>query len=66
MSNVRKDERKEGKLELDILARNLAVYTIQITKNQNVFPPEYGHITAMLVEQAMKINRYIWAANMEG
>ena len=35
--------RSESKLEVIIQARSLASYTINITKNQKTFPPEYNN-----------------------
>lgn len=62
--SVQKDERRDGKLLLPVLARNHAKYVIQITKNPRWFPPEYNReVTDDLVRQAKDINRYIWAAN---
>ena len=64
MSGVRKDERVQGKLALSMLARNHAAYVIQITKNPNIFTPEYNDsITADLVKEAKDIFHYIWGAN---
>jgi hypothetical protein len=41
MSQVRKEDRKGGKLEVLTEAKKLSVYTIQITSNEKVFDPKY-------------------------
>jgi len=57
-------ERGEGKLEVITKARALASYTIRITKNQNVFKPEYNDaITADLIRMAKDIYISAWNAN---
>ena len=62
--SVQKDKRNEGKLTLPVTARNLALYTIQITKNPKVFNPEFNYeVTSGLVREAKDIFRYIWTAN---
>ena len=62
--SVQKDKRRDGRLRLSVLARNHALYVIQITKNPKVFNPEFNHeVTDDLVKQAKDINRLLWAAN---
>lgn len=61
--SVPKDARKEGKLEVCIMARDLAVYTIQICKNEKVFLPQYRSVTNEIIQLAMSINNCIWSAN---
>jgi hypothetical protein len=61
--SVRKDERNEGRLALSTLARDHAVYVIQITKNENIFKPEYSEVSAGLVKEATAIFHCIWGAN---
>ncbi len=61
---VRKEERQEGKLALSELAVRHAVYVIQITKNENIFKPEYNEaITNNIVKESIEISHCIWAAN---
>lgn len=57
-------ERKENRLEVFNLARDLAVYTIQITKNEKIFLPEYkGAVTDDLIDTAKNIYIDAWEAN---
>lgn len=56
--------RSESKLEVIIQARSLASYTINITKNQKTFPPEYNNgITNNIIETATNIYMNCWTAN---
>ena len=53
--SVAEGERSHSKLEVIVLARHLAAYTIKITKNQNVFQPEYNSgITNDIIHTAKK------------
>lgn len=61
--SVQKDKREEGKLALSMLARNHAVYVIQITKNPKVFKPEYSEFTDGLIKKSTDIFHCIWGAN---
>lgn len=57
-------ERGEGKLEVITKCLNLASYTILITKNQNIFKPEYNTaITSDLIHLAKEIYISAWTAN---
>lgn len=56
--------RSHSKLEAIVLARQLAAYTIRITKNQNTFPPEYNNgITNKIIDTATSIYMDCWTAN---
>lgn len=62
--SVPEGERSQSKLTVIILARSLATYTIQITKNQNVFLPEYNNgITNDIISCAKSIYMDCWTAN---
>ena len=57
-------ERGEGKLEVITKARSLASYTILITKNPNVFKPEFNNaITADIIHTVKEIFISCWTAN---
>ena len=45
VSNVRECDRRQGKLEVFNKARELAIYTIKICQNQNIFSPETDPVT---------------------
>lgn len=56
--------RTESKLDVIIKARSLTAYTIQITKNQKTFPPEYNNgITNSIIQTATNIYMNCWTAN---
>lgn len=56
--------RKESKLEVIVKARELAAYTIRITKNPKVFLPEYNTaITNDIISTAKNIFIDAWTAN---
>lgn len=58
------DQRTTGKLEVCIKSRDLATYTLQITKNKKIFKEEYQDaITDKLISTALNIHALIWAAN---
>lgn len=64
MSNVVKSKRGIGKLSALTKAKGLAVYTIKITANKNVFVPEYWEsITSDIVETSKNIFEYLYEAN---
>ena len=45
-------------------AHDLCVYTLQITKNKNVFLPEYQDVlTNKIVQLAIDIHSEVWSAN---
>jgi len=57
-------ERGEGRLEVITKALGLASHTILITKNPNVFKPEYNlAITEDLIHTAKDIYISVWTAN---
>lgn len=56
--------RKEGKFEVLNKALEMCCYTLKITSNQKVFPPEYDEkITNDIVAYAKIIYLNAWAAN---
>lgn len=62
--SVPEGQRSHSKLEVIIFARDLASYTIKITKNQKVFPPEYNNgITNTIIATATSIYMDCWTAN---
>lgn len=64
MSSVRENERSQGKMQVHIKARELAVYTIRITKNEKVFVPEYFNtVTNQIISAALDIHLCLWEAN---
>ena len=57
-------KRQEGTLQVLILARQLAVYTVKISKNENVFPKSYRWIlTQKIVNEAVDALNCIRRAN---
>ena len=62
--SVPKDSRTEGNLRAHILARNHALYVIQITQNEKIFDPMYHQaITDDLVRTSKQIFDLLWTAN---
>ena len=62
--SVPQGQRSHSKLETIVMARHLAAYTIKITKNQNVFQPEYNNgITNDIISSAKDIYIRLWTAN---
>lgn len=62
--SVPQGQRSHSKLEVIVMARHLAAYTIKITKNQNVFQPEYNNgITNDIISTAKNIYIDLWTAN---
>lgn len=62
--SVPQGERKESKLEVIVRARNLAKYVLVITKNPNVFSPEYNNgINNLIISTAIHIYLDCWKAN---
>ena len=58
------NQRTPGKLEVCIKSRELAVYTLQITKNKKIFGEEYQDaITDKIISTALNIHTLVWAAN---
>ena len=57
-------KRSHSKLEVIVMARSLAAYTIKITKNPHTFPPEYNNgITNDIIHSAKVIYTNCWSAN---
>lgn len=57
-------EREDGKFTLPVKAEYLARYTLEITKNENVFLPEYRErVTDLIVTHAMEAYLEIRDAN---
>ena len=62
--SVAQGERTDGKLKVLVLAMELTTYTLQITKNQKVFKPEYNTaITNDIIHAAKQIFSLAWRAN---
>lgn len=62
--SVPKGQQADGKLLVNELARDLAVYTIQITSNQKVFTPQFQTaLTNEIVRTATSIHKFAWTAN---
>lgn len=62
--SVPKGQQTDGKLLVNELARDLAVYTIQITSNPKVFLPQFQTaLTNELVRTATNIHKLAWTAN---
>lgn len=62
--SVPKGDRREGELKVLIDARELAAYTIMITKNPKVFEPAYNTaITNDIISTAKDIYISAWHAN---
>ena len=58
------NQRSESKLEVCVKARELACYTLQITKNKKIFVEEYQDaITNKIIRVALDIHMCVWAAN---
>ena len=58
------NRRGHGKLEANVKALDLCTYTIQITKNKNVFTEEYQEaITDRIIATAIEIHMLCWTAN---
>ena len=57
-------QRSQGKLEVCIKSRDLATYTLQITKNKKIFKEEYQEaITDKIISTALDIHMLVWTAN---
>lgn len=62
--SVNSGERKQGKMEVIIVAKNLASYTIKICCNDKWFPVQYRDaITQKLIDCATNIFICCWTAN---
>ena len=57
-------KRKENRLEVIVKAKELAVYTLNITANPKNFPKEYWDgITSKVVDEANNVFLKCWSAN---
>ena len=62
--SVPKGQQTDGKLLVNELARDLAVYTIRITSNPKVFLPQFQTaLTNEIIRCATNIHKYTWTAN---
>lgn len=62
--SVHKNDQGVGKFQVHEKARALAAYTIHITSNPNIFPPEYNAaITNKINAVALDIQTSTWTAN---
>lgn len=58
------NKRTQGKLEVCVQAHDLACYTLQITKNKNVFSEDYQEVlTNKIIQAALDIHLCVWSAN---
>lgn len=58
------NQRTQGKLEVAVKARDVAVYTLQITKNKKIFTEDYQEaVTDKIITTALNIHCLVWAAN---
>ena len=58
------NQRSESKLEVCVKARDLCVYTLQITANEKIFLPKFQRsITDDINKLAIAIHSTIWTAN---
>lgn len=58
------NQRSESKLEVCVKARDLCVYTLQITANDKIFLPKFQRsITDDINKLAIAIHTTIWTAN---
>ena len=62
--SVPANQRTQGKLEVAVKSRNVAVYTLQITKNKKIFTEDYQEaVTDKIISTALNIHCLVWAAN---
>lgn len=62
--SVPENKRTQGKLEVSVKSRDLAAYTLQITKNKKIFTEEYQDaITDRIIATALDIHCLVWSAN---
>ena len=62
--SVHKSDQGIGKFQVHEKARALAAYTIHITSNPNIFPPEYNNaIINKINATALDIQTSTWTAN---
>ncbi len=58
------NRRKESQLDVIVKARELAVYTLEITQNPKKFPPQYWQaLTIDLVTASKNVYKLCWTAN---
>lgn len=62
--SVHKNDQGIGKFQVHEKVRGLAAYTIHITSNPKIFPPEYNQsITNKITATAIEIQTATWTAN---
>lgn len=62
--SVAEPQRAKGELEVSTKAKELAVYTLQITSNSKVFVPDFQtSLTNRIVDAALAIHVNVWSAN---
>ena len=58
------NQRTQSKLEVCVKSRDLATYTLQITKNKKIFSEEYQDaVTDKIISTALEIHALVWTAN---
>ena len=58
------NKRSHGKLEACVKSRDLACYTLQITKNKKIFTEDYQEaLTDKIITTALNIHCFVWTAN---
>lgn len=61
---VRVNERSHGKLDVCVKSHDLCCYTLQITKNDKVFTPDFKEaVTDKIISLAFDIHAEVWGAN---
>ena len=64
MSVVEGDRNPNKSLQAAVKTRSLASHTVRICANPKVFDPAYDRfLTSKIVETAVEIHMYVWAAN---
>jgi len=61
--SVRKAERNESKLELQVKVEELVAHTVHIVSNPNVFDPKYRDLHERIIDCAIGIGCDMWEAN---
>ena len=58
------NQRTQSKLEVNLKAHDLCVYTLQITKNKKIFTVEYQDaLTDRIIDASIEIHTLCWQAN---
>ncbi len=57
------NKRKESQLEVNLMARDLCVYTLQITSNEKHFPKSQDSFTQIIRLTAIHLYSLCWEAN---